>query len=255
MVARWMIVLGFGIGGVGCALEETDPPQTGEADQDLSGFVQLGLNTCSSPGGCRYAMGPIQFGRACFVSGIAGDLSFGSVQFTNDGTTEFMVIIPGPNRTLSAAGACVTPGLNLATSGTWYSSQGSISLGGGSDRQCVISGIVNTNGLESPSDTVQVWHGTFGWELGGTVAPGHYMSASATCWDGSAFQGGVGNFNFNTVKPLDYSPGADGMVCAPTELAGNFTTTTAKAQSYFNARNGSWNLDVAYAGAATSCFI
>lgn len=261
---RWMIAPLFAVGLGGCAVDgSSTDPAAGDAEekvaavtQEISGIGMTGLLSCSNLGGCRFLLGPGGFGKNCYISGIKGDLSFGGITIGVDASNVTMTVRPGPYRTLAAAATCIDTGLDSAGGGAWSSAQGAAAdLGIGTNRQCAISGISNINALASPSESVKVFKDTAGhWRLGGTVASGHSISATATCWDNSTFAGGVDNFNFGTVKPLSYSPGRSGMGCAPTAFAGAFNNPSASAHSYFNGNNLTWNLDVAYAGASATCF-
>ncbi|HEX7841759.1 MAG TPA: hypothetical protein VF469_30020 [Kofleriaceae bacterium] len=241
-----------------CGVDEaTDGAETGTVEQGISGIGMTGWVSCSSVGGCQVPIGTVQFGQRCYISGIRGDLSFGGITFIGGGqpgSTLSLVVRPGPNRTLAAAATCIS-GVTTSFDGTWSSSSGSAtSLGSGSGRQCAISGITNSNGLQTSSENVMTWQNDGTWFLGGTVGSGHSISAQATCWDGATVAGAVGWYDFSQFDPLSYSPAHSGMGCAPTKFQGAFTNSVAQVYSYFNGNNQTWNLDVNRAGGDVTCF-
>ncbi len=262
MMMRWMFAPLFAIGLGGCALDGSPAEPGGDAErnvgsveQDIAGIGWTSLRSCSSLTPCKYLLGPAAFAQRCYISGIKGDLTLGSVAITTESPNVFLTVRNAPGRTLAAAATCIS-GVDVASEGAWSSAQGTAAdLGKGTNRQCAISSITNINGLATAAENVRLFKDSADhWRLGGTVASGHGVSATATCWDNSTFAGGVGNYNFSTVKRLAYSPSRSGMGCAPTEFAGAFTNPSASANSYFDGNEQMWHLDVAFAGAAASCF-
>jgi hypothetical protein len=262
MMTHWMITALCGATLGACALDDKTP-DTDTAAQDIAAIGFTGWEPCSNPagvnpGGCPFQIGTVQFNQRCYISGIRGDLSFGSITFSGGsqpGSPLSLIVRPGPNRTLAAMVTCIA-GVTNSSDGTWNSQQGSAAdLGVGTGRQCAISGIMNTNGLQTASENVMTWLDTGGhWRLGGTVGSGHTISAQATCWDNATVAGGVGWYDFSGFDPLSYSPSRAGMGCAPTKFQGAFTNTVAEVASYFNGNNQTWNLDVDRAGADVTCF-
>lgn len=258
MMTHWMITALCGATLGACALDDKTS-DTDAVAQDISGIGFTGWESCSSSAGCVFALGTVQFNQRCYISGIRGDLSFGSITFSASGSQPgsalSLVVRPGPNRTLAAEATCIG-GVTSSNDGTWNSVQNSAAdLGAGTGRQCAISGITNTNGLQTSSENVMTWLDTDGhWRLGGTVGSGHAISAQATCWDNATVAGAVGWYDFANFDPLSYSPSRNGMGCAPTKFQGAFTNTVAQVASYFNGNNLTWNLDVDRAGADVTCF-
>jgi hypothetical protein len=259
MMTRWMITALCGATLGACALDDktADDLDTGAAVQDISGIGMTGWESCSSSAGCSFPIGTVQFSQRCYISGIRGDLSFGSITFSGSqlGSALNLIVRPGPNRTLAAAATCIS-GVTSSNDMSWNSWQNTAAdLGAGTGRQCAISGITNTTGLQTSSENVMTWLDTSGhWRLGGTVGSGHTISAQATCWDNATVAGAVGWYDFSKFDPLSYSPSQNGMGCAPTKFQGAFTNTVAQVYSYFNGNNQTWNLDVNRAGADVTCF-
>lgn len=230
---------------------------TGETEQQVLDYGQTGMNSCSTRSGCAYSLGASNgFSKVCYISGLKGDL-YGSYVYLdfNDNNTDYLKIIPGPGRTVSASAACTDIDGSHVGGGTWSVGQPNVSLGAGSGTQCAITSLLNTSGFQNNTDLLRVAQDSNGnWNLGGSMASGHYATATATCWTPSSPTGGFSWQNFSGPVTNPFSPLTNGMICAPTKFQGNFTHATSEVSVGINNALAEWYLTVSYTAGTASCF-
>jgi hypothetical protein len=65
---------------LGASALDDKTSDTDAAAQDISAIGFTGWEPCSNSAGCTFPLGTLQFNQRCYISGIRGDLSFGSIR-------------------------------------------------------------------------------------------------------------------------------------------------------------------------------
>lgn len=218
----------------GC-LTDDDLTETelGEATQDLTGINTYTLTVSGTTTGTRN-LGPVS-GRACFLTGVVGDISISNVQLqtsagatiTSNGTDWILSLTPASGD-VTARAACATAS-GLTSEQTWSTGSAPVALTSTATlRRCFLTGLSTgknatylAGGLNVDSDVVSITSSGGNFVLGGSSSG--RVVARARCilpahdWGGASVWAPAGG---SAVSPLVVYDGND--FCGLQRVNGNF---------------------------------
>lgn len=238
----------------GCALEDNEAIDEGEAAQAVSSFGIWSWG-CSGSLPCSLDLG-LAAGQTCFLAGVEGNLQNpggapSGVQVLRANVANSSALHWGlqitPNSHPVAGQAVCIPG-NMVSSGQWHSGQASVNLGPTADgRRCYLTGIRNTNGMTSASHAVEVRVSGASWILTGNLPASTDVTANAVCvvtaqrFNDFAIVAGEGSsFLDQTIQT------GDNLACGLRKLGGHFTSNSFSSGAWIEYDNAgpSWSLNV-----------